>query len=121
MQEIKIKLKSGEDFSALAKKHSEGPSSTNGGDLGFFAKGQMVKSFENAAFKLKPNTISNIIETRFGYHLIKVTDKRSAEKISEKEVANRIYQHLMKLKSEKALNETIAKLKSKAKIERNIF
>ena len=81
----------------------------------------MVKAFENAAFKLKLNAISNIVVTRFGYHLIKVTGKKPVETVSEKEVASRIYQHLMKLKSEKVLKETIAKLKSKAKIETNIF
>ncbi|MBD3209916.1 peptidylprolyl isomerase [Candidatus Micrarchaeota archaeon] len=69
-------LKVGRGFAELAKKYSSCPSSEQGGDLGYFSKGQMVKEFENAAFSLDVGDISEPVKTEFGYHLIKVTDKK---------------------------------------------
>lgn len=67
------KLKSGESFESLAKAFSQCPSSAEGGDLGSFGKGQMVASFETAAFALKVGEVSAPVQTQFGYHLIKRT------------------------------------------------
>ena len=64
------------NFAELAKEFSEGPSGKNGGDLGWFGKGQMVKEFENVVFNLTENEISNPVKTQFGYHIIKLVDKR---------------------------------------------
>lgn len=73
-------VNSGVDFAELAKEHSEDGSSTNGGDLGFFKRGQMVEEFENAAYKLKVGEITDkLIETDFGYHIIKKTDEKYEE------------------------------------------
>ncbi|MBV8200835.1 MAG: peptidylprolyl isomerase [Acidobacteria bacterium] len=79
MEEIKKRLDNGEDFAAVARQVSEDPGSkANGGDLGFFARGRMVKEFENAAFSATPGRLIGPIKTPFGYHLLKVTGKRGA-------------------------------------------
>ncbi|MEA1972798.1 MAG: peptidylprolyl isomerase, partial [Candidatus Cloacimonadota bacterium] len=79
INEIIEKLHDGKNFTKLAKKYSEGPSGKSGGNLGWVEKGMMVKSFEDAAFKLKVDEISDVVKTQFGYHVIKVTDKRYSE------------------------------------------
>lgn len=71
---IRDRLAKGEDFATLAKEFSEGPSSSRGGDLGTFGRHRMVPAFEKAAFALDPGKVSDIVKTRFGYHLIKVTE-----------------------------------------------
>ena len=72
------RIKEGEDFISLAKEYSQDTSASNGGDLGFFTRGQMVKSFEQVAFSLKTGEVSEPVRTKFGWHLIRVDDKKSA-------------------------------------------
>lgn len=67
------KIKAGESFEELAEVHSDCPTAAKQGDLGFFKKGRMVKEFEDAAFALEPGGVSGVIETQFGYHIIKRT------------------------------------------------
>jgi len=73
------KLEKGEDFAKAAKEYSEGPTASKGGDLGYFKKGQMVKPFDDLAFKLKPGEIGGPVKTQFGWHLVKVEDIKEAE------------------------------------------
>ncbi len=71
---LKQEVEAGSDFADLAKRHSDCPSGQEGGDLGYFGRGQMVPEFEDAAFKLQPGQVSEVIETAFGYHIIQRTD-----------------------------------------------
>jgi peptidyl-prolyl cis-trans isomerase C len=118
LEEIQQKVKEGEDFAAFAKDSSQCPSSAKGGDLGYFGRGQMAKPFEEAAFALKPGEVSDIVETRFGYHLIKVMDKKPEAKIAYNDTEKRIEQRLKNEKIQKEVTLHVEKLKEKAKIER---
>lgn len=73
---LKAEIDGGTDFAKVAKKNSLCPSKENGGDLGFFGKGQMVKEFEDVAFSLPVGVVSKPVKTEFGYHLIVVTAKK---------------------------------------------
>ncbi len=73
---LKTMIDDGEDFGVLARQYSECPSKASGGDLGYFQRGQMVKEFEDAAFTLPVGTVSAPVKTQFGWHLIKVLDKK---------------------------------------------
>ena len=118
IESLQTKLKKGEDFGALAKEYSEGPSGPKGGDLGFFGRGQMVKPFEETAFAMKPGQVSNMVETQFGYHLIMVTDRTPEGTFSYEEVKDRLEQYLKQQKVQAAIAEYVETLKANAKIER---
>jgi peptidyl-prolyl cis-trans isomerase C len=111
-------IKAGKDFAELAKTNSTCPSSAQGGDLGEFGKGQMVPSFEAAAFALKPGEVSDVVETQFGYHIIKLTEKKEAGVTKFDEVKERIQEYLKGTKMQKAVADYIDNLKGKAKIEK---
>jgi len=118
IEEVQQKLKDGGDFAALAKEYSEGPSSAKGGDLGYFRRGQMVKPFEEAALALKPNEVSDVVETRFGYHLIKVYDNKPEQTLTYADVKDKIIQRLKQEKIEKEAVQYVDKLKKDAKLEK---
>ncbi len=117
LEEVQEKLQKGEDFSALAKAYSEGPSSEKGGDLGYFSKGQMVKPFEEAAFATPPGQVSEIVKTRFGYHLIEVVDKKPEAQISFKEIKGKLERYLKRKKTQQEIDTHLKKLRKKAKVE----
>jgi len=112
------RLQAGEDFAALAKKESTCPSATQGGDLGEFGRGEMVPEFEDAAFKLKPGETSGVVETKFGYHIIKVTAKQEPVVEKLEEVRTKIVEFLKKQKAQQELTNFINDLKKEAKIEK---
>ena len=94
---IIVELDGGADFAELAKEKSTGPSGPNGGDLGYFTTGQMVKPFEDAAFALEAGAVtSEPVETRFGWHVIKVEDKRKQPAPALEQVAGEIRQQLVR-------------------------
>lgn len=115
---IQKKLRDGEDFAALAKEFSQGPSGAKGGDLNYIRRGQMVKAFEDVAFSLKPGEVSDIVETKFGYHLIKVTDRRPEAVIPYDEVKAKIERYLRQQKIQTETRRYVETLKKKAQIER---
>jgi peptidyl-prolyl cis-trans isomerase C len=119
LEAVKERLIKGEEFGKLAKEISEGPSNKTGGDLGFISRGQMVKPFEDAAFALKKGEVSDIIETQFGYHLIKVFEKKPAKMRTFEEVKDRLANQLKQQKAQEEAIAYIQELKNSAKIERN--
>jgi peptidyl-prolyl cis-trans isomerase C len=116
-EKLHKELAGGADFAALAKGNSTCPSSQQGGDLGFFGKGQMVPAFEKAAFALTPGEISPVVETQFGYHIIKVTEKKAAGKADFKDVKTKIEEYLKGQKVNEAIQKYLADARKSAKIE----
>lgn len=111
-------LKKGEDFARLAKEFSIDPGTRDkGGDLGYFTRGKMVKEFEDEAFALKKGEISRIIKTQFGYHIIKVEDRKGAEKKSFEEVKEEIISLLTKEKENESFRKLISELRNNAKVK----
>jgi len=107
-------LKGGADFAALAKEKSKDPGAAEGGDLGYFTKDQMVPEFADVAFKMYPGQLSNPVKTQFGWHIIKVEDKRTKQPPEFEKVKDQIEAFLAR----KAQTEFITKLRQSAKIER---
>jgi peptidyl-prolyl cis-trans isomerase C len=110
-------VRSGGDFAELAKKHSADGSAQQGGDLNFFTKGQMVPAFDQAAFSLKPGEISDIVTTQFGYHIIKVTERRAPSTVPFEQVSGRIKEFLTEQQKQQKVEAFVTALKQKAKIE----
>ena len=111
-KEVKERLQKGEDFATVAKEKSKDPSA-EGGDLGFFSRGQMLKPFEDAAFALKEGEISDPVQTQFGWHIIKVEEKRTRPLPTFDQVKDTI---ISQLSAQKA-KQTIKELHDAAKIE----
>ncbi|MBN2398301.1 MAG: peptidylprolyl isomerase [Deltaproteobacteria bacterium] len=118
IKQVQKELKEGKPFPELAKKYSECPSSAEGGDLGYFARGQMVQPFEDVAFSLKKGETSGVVETSFGYHLIQAVDKKPEVMSSYDEVKDRLTQYLKRTKAGEEAEKYVERLKGKAKIER---
>jgi len=111
-QDIISKLNEGEDFAEMAKKYSIDGSASRGGDLGFFSKGEMIPEFEKVAFDLEEGQISEVFNTEFGYHIIKVTDKKSSFDENREEVEEEY--------KSKMLEDRIKEIRAEAEVEQLI-
>jgi len=113
-KKIEDQLKKGADFAELAKKESKDPGASDGGDLGFFTKDQMVPEFSAVAFALEPGKISDPVKTQFGWHVIKVEEKRARKAPDFEQVKPQIETYVTR----KAQADYVAKLRQAAKVER---
>ena len=120
-EEILRELKAGEDFAKLARKYSQDPGSQEkGGDLGYFTRGQMVPPFEKAAFSLQIGEISSIIQTDYGYHIIKVEDHKKQQKFQFQQVREEVKKELAENKKKDTWMKFLENLRSKSKIKINL-
>jgi peptidyl-prolyl cis-trans isomerase C len=113
-KKIVDQLKAGADFATLAREKSKDPGATDGGDLGYFVKDQMVKEFAEVAFKMYPGQTSNPVKTQFGWHVIKLEDKRAKQAPEFDKVKDQVDAFLAR----KAQTEFVSKLRQSAKVER---
>jgi peptidyl-prolyl cis-trans isomerase C len=118
IETLRQRVLAGEDFAKLARDNSEDGSAPAGGDLGYFGRGEMVKPFEDAAFGLEIGQISPVVETEFGYHIVKLSDRTPAHKLSYEEVEAGLTRFLINKHREERLNELVDGLREKAKIEK---
>jgi len=115
--EIRKRIVAGEDFAELAGQFSEDNSSMNGGDLGFFQREQMVKPFADAAFSLQIGELSEVVTTQYGFHLIRVTDRKAESVVPFEQVQLKIFEYLQREKVMVAIEELAAQLRSQAEIQ----
>jgi peptidyl-prolyl cis-trans isomerase C len=117
-EQVLADVKKGGDFAALAKQHSADPGSAErGGDLGYFSAGQMVGPFNEAAFSLAPGATSELVETQFGFHIIRVVDKQPAGVVPLDQVRSRVEQFLQGRNRQQNTEAFVNALRAKGKIE----
>lgn len=109
--------KPGVDFAELAKKKSEGPSAADGGDLGFFKRGVMTAEFERAAFSLPVGGVSEPIRTKFGWHVLKVEEKRALAAPPLDEVKDQLRERMLRAQMEKYTDQFVQELRASAVVE----
>lgn len=117
MTPILQQARSGADFAELAKKHSEDSTASAGGDTGFFFRGQMVPAFEAVAFALQPGDVSDMVETPFGMHILRVEERREARLLPLDEVREQLRDHVRQEKMESAVERENTRLREQARIE----
>ena len=117
IESLHRQAKAGKDFGDLARKHSNDGSAQSGGDLGFFTKDRMVPEFANAAFALKPGQVSDIVETSYGYHVIKVMERRPEGNVPLDQVTEQVRQFLTQKRQQEKAEAFVKVLRSKSKIE----
>ncbi len=117
MEEIHKKLIEGADFAEMARMYSQDPSRKNGGDVGYFAPGEMVKPFEQVAYSLNVGETSDVFETRYGYHILKVTDRKEPRTATFDELKKSLEEQIKNRKVNQLLAQTIDRLRASAQIK----
>ncbi|MGA6924289.1 MAG: peptidylprolyl isomerase [Desulfosarcina sp.] len=118
IQALKARIDNGENFAVLAQEYSQCPSKEKGGDLGLFGREQMVAPFSEAAFALEPGQTSDVVQTQFGYHLIRVTERQTEQTLAFNDVKESISGHLRQEQEKKRIDAYLEKLKEQTDIER---
>jgi hypothetical protein len=120
-KQILSKIRKGGDFSEIAREYSEDISASDGGDVGFISRGKMVGEFEEAVFSLKPGQVSDIVNTEYGYHIIKAEETLAGKTLTLKESKDRIVKILSMKKQKQGYKDWMAELKKSAFIEVSLF
>jgi peptidyl-prolyl cis-trans isomerase C len=110
-------LRQGRPFAAVAKEFSLSPDAEEGGDLGFFARGQMPPEFDQVVFTLAPGRISDLVHSEYGYHIFLVEERRPAQRLSLEQARAQIREQLLAAKQEQAYQAWLQELRSRAKID----
>jgi peptidyl-prolyl cis-trans isomerase C len=118
-QDILEQLKAGGDFSEIAIEKSTGPSAAQGGDLGYLSKGTIIPEIEEVIFALEMEELSEVVKTDFGFHILKITEKKPETVKTLEEVKEEIIQNLLPTKQKEAFENLLEELKGKAEIEIN--
>jgi peptidyl-prolyl cis-trans isomerase C len=119
LRDLAARIDAGEDFEELAKQYSEGPSAPRGGDLGYFTHRDMVPEFSNVAFGLKEGEVSGVVETKFGYHLIKCEGKVASRKLEFAQVEAQLKGQIMQHLQAQTLQNHLQRSRAVAIIEKN--
>lgn len=117
IESVHKRVLAGEDIAVIAQAESDCPSKANGGDLGFFGRGQMVKPFEDAAFSLPVGGVSPVVETQFGYHVIKLTEKEPGGVMPYDEIRGNIHDYLLEMRRQEEMQRFVTGLRQAASIE----
>lgn len=116
-EKVLEKIKGGADFGEMALLYSQDASAKNRGELGYFKRGDLLPAFERAALNLKVGEVSGLIRTDFGFHIIKILDRKGLEPLAFEEVRNKVRQDCYEIEMDKAIKQFISTLKEKAVIE----
>ncbi len=117
-EEALSRARAGEGFAELAKKYSEGPAASRGGDLGYFSRGRMVPEFEEVAFSLKEvGDVSDLVRTKFGFHIIELTGRQPAQELAVEDVKDRIIRQLESARRREIRQSLADELRQQANVE----
>jgi len=119
LRDLRARAQKGESFAELARQYSEDPAASRGGDLGYFSYRDMVTAFSDAAFALKPGQLSDVVETQFGYHLIKLEDKKPARKLEYEAIETALKNQIAQYMAAQALQNHLQRSRAVAIIEKN--